>query len=268
MGDAKRKRLAQIQAASAASRLGQQEIDIGRVAAAVRQVIGAITDFHGADCRMYAHIGAGLLSSLGMGEVKVVAGSAAWRVGSGDSDVVSHAREINGMQFSMAGTQQAALFHSWIETPDLVIDFSTATLRAKAAMLDAADGGKTTVDWCPDFIWYSKGQRACLQGVDATSAGKAQGESVVRPRSVLMAPNAGVFNYTRHADIESFALSEDGALRESLASAVFAAQSAYAALGRGETIKVIGVSQQGEFQETPDENVLTAFVAHHPATKG
>lgn len=264
MGEAKRKRMAQAAVLNGVSGPPTNpiadQIDVSRVAASVRQVIEAITDFHGADCLLYAHIGAGLLSSLGMKEVKAVAGSAAWRVGSGDADVISHAREINGMQFTQTESHQAALFHAWIETPDLVIDLSISTLRTKAAQLDAADGGKTSVDWCPDFIWYSKSRRACVSSVEGGPT--AKGDAVLRPRSVLMAPDAGVFNYTRHADIESFALPERGELEESLGTAVFAAQAAYAALGRGERINVIGVSEEGGLQEAPIENSLTQIDRH------
>jgi len=243
MGDAKRKRQAQ-EGLRAAALAAAETIDQARAAAAVRQIVGAITDFHGADCLLYAHIGAELLRSMGL-DAKPAAGSAAWRVGSGGTDVISHAREINGMQFSQAEQRKAAMFHAWIEAPGLIIDFSTCTLRAKAAQLDAADGGHTTVDWAPDFVWVSTSQPASTEGT-----------AVRQPRAVLMAPDAGVFNYTRHADIEAITLECSADFAQSLATAVFSAQAAYAALGRGDTLKVIGVSLDGDLQEEPQEAPL------------
>jgi hypothetical protein len=34
----------------------------------------------------------------------------------------------------------------------VVIDFTTYQLRGKARQLDQADGGRTMVEWCPDFL--------------------------------------------------------------------------------------------------------------------
>lgn len=226
----------------------RQSIQYEHVAAAVRQVASAVTSFHGADCHLYAHIGAALLNSLGY-PVRVVAGSAIWRVGDGDSDVVSHAREIEGPQYSQAGTSglNAAIFHAWIEGPGAVIDFSTFTLRRKAQQLDAVDGGHTEVTWCPDFIWESS---TAIR--PAVRSGKAQ----KTPRSVLMAPKAGVFNYTRHPDIESVVLKWNFDLEEALLSTTFAVKAVYAALCEGRSINVIGLAEDGSHQEEPSEAPL------------
>lgn len=254
MGEAKRKRMA-----LEAGNFNQQsdpeieQIDVAKVCAAVHQVVSAITDYHGADCLLYAHVGAELLRSLGL-DAKLVAGSAIWRVGAGDSDVVSHAYEVNGVQYSQVEGSNAALFHSWIEAPGLIIDFSTSTLRNKAQQLDAADGGFTKVDWCPDFIWHHLGKH--VNPKFRLPSNKQVGNSIRTPKAVLMAADAGVFNYTRHVEIESTLQVAINDLESSLGPSVFAAKSAYSALCRGERINIIGVSPDGTFQETPSEAVL------------
>lgn len=236
MGEAKRKQ----QAILAAQAKQTESIDPGRAAAAVRQAVHAVTDYHGADCLLYAHIGAELLRSLGL-DAQVVAGSAAWRVGSGNSDVISHARELNGTQFDQ-GDDEFALFHAWIEAPGLVIDFSTATLRNKARQLDAADGGSTQVDWCPDYLWQS-----------TLASAPSMGAPMRNPKAVLMAAAAGAFNYTRYADIEAVVRGKIAAMRDDHGPTVFVAQASYAALCRGEKVNVICLSGDGQSapQETP-----------------
>lgn len=239
MGEAKRKKLAQLMAATGSRTLSATEIN--QVKDSVKQVVGAVTDYHGADCLLYAHVGADLLRSLGM-DAKMVAGSAIWRIGSGDGDVISHAREINGAKYAQEGAQNAGMFHAWIEAPGLVIDFSTSTLRSKAKQLDEADGGTTQVDWCPDMIWHST----------ITPDPKA-GTAVNTPKNVQMAMNAGVFNYTRHEDIEAVVLQTSDELKQSMKNICFGAQAAYAAISRGETLRIIGLSEEGGGQEVAPE---------------
>lgn len=232
MGESKRKR--------DAARVQQSllsEIDLDKAAQAVHQVVCAVTDFQGADCLLYAQVGVQLLNSLGL-PAQAVAGSAAWRVGDGDSDVISHAREIQGPQFGPAGGQ-ALLFHAWVSLPGHIVDFSTATLAHKAKELDAADGGRTDVKWNPPYL--------C-----------AQQESCLPPRQVLMAPRAGAYAYVRHADIEAQAfqaLVEAGPAFDQLD---FAVQAAYAALLRGEQLRVFGVDRErGDLQEAPASRPYT-----------
>lgn len=248
MGDAKIKRLAGL-ALSAGQVIN---VDKERASQAVKQVVSAITDYHGADCLLYAHIGAALLCSLGL-DAKCVAGSAIWRVGSGDGDVISHARELHGAKFVQDGAVKAGVFHAWIEAPGLIIDFSTSTLRSKASQLDAADGGITQVDWCPDFLWHN------------TNAPSPSGALLREPKNVNAAPHGGVFNYTRHRDIEAEVLANSSEFKESMKHAVFGAQAAYAAIGRGETLQIIGLSEDGYQEEAPAPAPL---IQVHPRQNG
>ncbi len=184
MGEAKRKREAE---------KSDLNIDQQRAAADTKQVVAAITDYGGADCFLYAHVGAGLLKSLGL-DAKVVAGSAAWRVGDSDGATVCHAREIQCPQNRQPrglDCVKGGFFHVWIEAPNLIIDFSTDTLKAKVETLDAIDGGKTEIKWAPEFIWY---RRSVQDTYDY--------KMVADPRKVVQSPNAGVCCYIRHADID------------------------------------------------------------------
>lgn len=211
-----------------------EALDRNMVASAVRQVVSAITGFQGADCLLYAHVGAGLLRSLGI-PVRAVAGSAVWRVGDGDSDILSHAREVNGQAYLPDDPYcPAAMFHAWIEGPRVLIDFSTCSLRDKAAALDAADGGRTNVLWAPEFLWTEP---------------KATNVMLHDAMAVVQAPKAGVCYYRRHPDIEQFVFAED--LPVSMGQAIFAAQAAYSASLRGDRLQIIGVDENGDGQVVP-----------------
>ena len=93
---------------------------------------------------------------------KVVVGEAAWRVGPGDGDVVTHSPRIGG--FSPADTKALA-YHAWLEMGTTIIDFTTHTLRSKAEGLDAMDGGKTNVLWCPAYLVMQSDETMSLQAV-------------------------------------------------------------------------------------------------------
>lgn len=231
MGEAKRKR----EQAEYYSQL-LKRVDLNKAAQAVSQVVMAVTDFHGADCLLYAQAGALLLQAHGL-PAEPVAGSAAWRVGDGDSDVISHARELRGPQFKPE-SGKALLFHAWVHLPGYVIDFSTSTLPRKARELDAADGGTTQVTWAPPFL--------CVPL-----------SSCRTPREVLMAPKAGVYAYVRHVDIEALVLPELRSDRLSARNLGLATEHTYRALLAGNPIRVIGVDESGAFQEEPRSGNFT-----------
>lgn len=203
---------------------------------AVRKVVTAITDFHGSDCLLYAYIGAGALQTLGV-DATVVAGSAAWRVGPGDPDTVSHAAEVEGQYYAAEGATRAALFHAWVEAPGLLVDFSTHTLRMKAQELDRMDGRNTQVDWAPDFLWLTP----------STSQGR-----LPRPQQVVQAPGPGVFSYVRHPEIEKLALSHEN-VKGDFFAAIQSAVMAYQAALAGNQIEVHGFDPDtGKIQTSPE----------------
>ncbi len=223
MGEAKRK-----QASSAVGTTAAASVQPAFVAKAVRQVIEAITDFHGADCLLYASVGAHLLRSLGV-DAQAVAGSAAWRIGSGDGDVISHAREIQGPRYGHADAVEAGMFHAWIAGPGILADFTTSSLRLKAELLDAADGGITTVDWSPDYLWL-------------VGNGPHPGQ-VKEPNQVRMAAHAKVFCYRRHAEVERLVFDNKELREAELAQLYFGVRTAYRALCEGASIQIVGVGK-------------------------
>lgn len=225
MGEAARRR-------KQADQLNALLASVDRSAAqqAVNQVVSAITDFHGADCLLYASIGAGLLNQLGV-PARAAAGSAVWRVGPGDSDLISHAPELGGSMFVPAQAPgKMGMFHAWIEVGDLVIDFSTHALADKARMLDAADGGTTRVDWCPQALWLYKSEMLSL--------------SQVRDHA-----HAGVCAYVRKDQVESVVLGEMA--QTDLEAAVLAALHVYHSACAGQEVRVIGVGENGQQAEPP-----------------
>lgn len=209
-------------------------VDRSALQKAVNQVVRAITDFHGADCLLYASVGAGLLNQLGV-PARAAAGSAAWRVGPGDSDLISHAPELAGPQFQPANiVGHAVMFHAWIEVGDHVIDLTTGSLSDKARMLDQADGGSTRVEWCPSALWMDKAQMPSLT-------------------SVRDHPTAGVCAYIRKESVEKVVLSSIDT--GSLDVAIHAAVHAYRAALTGTPLQVIGVGDDGH-QTEPSPGAL------------
>jgi hypothetical protein len=44
------------------------------------------------------------------------------------------------------------LFHAWVSCGSQVFDATAYQFRRKLAELDAADGGRTRVTWCPEYL--------------------------------------------------------------------------------------------------------------------
>lgn len=84
MGQAKQRRMAQERVKALFS-----EIDLARVAAAVQRVCAAASGNLGVDCYDQALLAQSVLQRLGV-HAEIVIGYAAWRVGPGGGDVISH----------------------------------------------------------------------------------------------------------------------------------------------------------------------------------
>lgn len=143
MGEAKRKQASSAQLHCAAA----------RVSSALRRLANAASGHLGADCYLHAELGARLMEDLGV-VCERRSGYAAWRVGPGDGDVIAHT-DRTAVSFLPPDARGFA-YHTWLELPGYILDFTTYQLAQKAQELDAADGGRTNVTWTPDFLLLSK----------------------------------------------------------------------------------------------------------------
>lgn len=153
---------------------------------AISQVCTIVSAAPGADCMLYAGIGAEVLNSLGYSAI-AVAGSAAWRIGPGDGDCIAHAMELLPQISTVEvrpNSPLVGLFHCWIESEGTIIDFTTGSLVMKAKSLDKIDGGYTQVLWSPDYLLTSEKKLTSLVEV-------CQGVEI------------GSHSYVRHKELES-----------------------------------------------------------------
>lgn len=103
----------------------------------------------GADCILHAKLAQALLCEHGV-ETTIAVGEAAWRTGPGDADVITHSPQMSGYVFVPG---RPLPLHVWLTTEQGdILDFTTHSLKVKAQQLDASDGGKTSVEWCPPYL--------------------------------------------------------------------------------------------------------------------
>jgi hypothetical protein len=141
------------------------DLDIPRLSSAIRRLAKAASANQGSDCYIHATIAQALLSRLGFESILVV-GYAAWRVGPGNSDIIMHAPT-----HCMVPQEGGLAYHVWLEVGDRILDLTTYSLREKAGNLDQLDGGHTTVDWCPDFLFVEKNTVSPMDDVRMLEAG-------------------------------------------------------------------------------------------------
>lgn len=171
MGEAKRKKADLAPLTEAATRVG----------AALRKLATAASGSFGGDCYLHAELGRQLMADLGF-NCERKTGYAAWRVGPGDGDVISHTDQAQG--YLPPGAQGFA-YHTWLEVSGHILDFTTYQLKRKAAELDAMDGGHTQVAWCPDFLLINK-------------------HSLRTYRQVAQAPTAPAIFYEARSNVDDF----------------------------------------------------------------
>jgi hypothetical protein len=165
MGEAKRRKLA------AAADSSGAVVDRDKLARALRTALSPIGQYQGVeggDCVRYASIGAEALRQLGMPGCLQV-GDALWRVGPGTGDVIHHVGGLDG-PISAHPFLQSAVFHAWVRIephgamPAHLADFTTWQLRDKGRMQDMVDGKRTSVQFCPDYLWVPE-KKACTMTV-------------------------------------------------------------------------------------------------------
>jgi hypothetical protein len=216
---------------------GKSTVDINKdhFITALRLVGEAISNWSGADCVLYAMVGAGTLNRLGM-TTRPAAGSAAWRVGPGDGDMISHASEANGPKFAPVGAARAENFHAWIESEDgvesFLIDPTTWQLHNKARLLDSLDGGTTQVQFAPELLWVP--------------LDKATKNSF---STVQMSYDVGVYFYLKKPEIEKLVFNDRS--DKDTAYYVEAVLKCYTKLLIGEQIQVVGVGSGEDGSSSP-----------------
>lgn len=128
---------------------------LARVSNALRKLAIASSNNLGHDCYLHMELGRALLAELGF-QTDPVLGFSAWRVGGKDGDVIAH---VPFCQDTLAQPGVKAFpYHAWLSWHAYFIDFTTYQLPLKAKELDASDGGRTNVMWCPDFLLLPVGE--------------------------------------------------------------------------------------------------------------
>lgn len=156
MGEAKRRREHAAQMDQQVA--GAADVFAG-VSGALQRMAEAASANIGRDCLVHALLAAELLADAGI-PATVVVGYAAWRVGEGDGDVLSHVPNP-----SIAAQPGAEAYHAWLEIGDWIFDPTTYQLDAKARALDALDNGQTQVDWAPPYLLVRKATVSSFEAV-------------------------------------------------------------------------------------------------------
>lgn len=153
-----------------------------RAGDAVAKLATAASPTHGFDCVVHAELGRRLLQELGL-EAQLMVGNAAWRVGPTPDDTVGHMYQVKG--HVPPGSGPAFPFHAWLRVGDILVDFTTYQLRTKAASLDALDGGKTVVDWCPEMLVVPLSEVATFEQALKSPAGAFHYEHIPQMQTVI-----------------------------------------------------------------------------------
>jgi len=132
-----------------------------RLATALSALTKAASAGFGADCMGHAKLAQAILLQEGI-STRLVAGAAAWRIGPGTGDVISH---LPTRQDLANASSNAFPYHAWLEWDGNILDFSTHSLGSKAKQLDAQDGGTTTVNWCPLYLLLTPDQVRSMEDV-------------------------------------------------------------------------------------------------------
>lgn len=142
---------------------------INKIAASVRKLMEAASAKLGLDCYSHAVLAAHLLRDEGF-DPRVVIGNCMWRVGEGDGDVITH-MAIPGAQQFADGSGPALPYHAWVEVGHHILDVTTYQIPIKAKRLDEADGGHTSVNWAPAFLYANKKTVSSRENVTNLHAG-------------------------------------------------------------------------------------------------
>lgn len=145
------------------------KIDLNRLSTAIIKLCSSSSPKFLKDCVLHAGLGQSVLAAHGINS-EIVIGAAAWRVGDGDGDVLNHVPDSKKLA-AITQHNGSFPFHAWLVARDLILDFTTYQLHAKAIELDQMDGYKTTVNWCPPFLFVPCNSVSSYRNVVQTKAG-------------------------------------------------------------------------------------------------
>lgn len=170
MGEASKKRRVQD---LAMEKLGK--VDLSRLAKAVRSVSVASSESLGRDCFIHAWLAQEVLKTHEIASV-IEVGFSAWRVGPGDGDVITHHCSEEFIEKIAEGIPSGdgkmhLPYHVWLEVAGHILDLTTYQLPLKAMLLDRSDGGETSVEWCPDFLFEPIDRISSFENVKQYEAG-------------------------------------------------------------------------------------------------
>lgn len=120
------------------------------------------------NCVLVAHV----LHEVLLGndiENEVCIGYAVWSVGKGNNDIITHIPNPS------IPIENAVDIHAWIEISEgrKILDFTTYQLKKKARLLQEADGLKTNVLWCPNYLFTTQDKLKSLNEIKRSKfAGK------------------------------------------------------------------------------------------------
>ena len=160
MGKAERRSAAE----RALAEKAMENVDLPRLALAMKKLATAASGQLGGDCYVHAAIAQAMFSRLGV-PASVKIGYAAWRVSGGDSDVITHCA-VPGMV-----AQPGMAYHVWLSIGNYILDLTTYSLPEKCRQLDELDGGTTACDWHPDFLYVPKSSVSSLRDVTQLTTG-------------------------------------------------------------------------------------------------
>ena len=133
------------------------------------------------NCIFVAHILNDGFKKLNI-ESNICIGYACWSVGTGINDILNHMPNIS---ITETTDLSSIMMHAWIEIEEKkrILDFTTYQLKKKAQFLDAIDGFKTNVEWCPNYLYSDQSKLKSLEEIQTLS-------------------EAGIFGYQREKHYE------------------------------------------------------------------
>lgn len=134
------------------------KVDFAVLSASVQKLFTACSEKPLGDCYEIHSLAVQFLKQNGV-EAKLIAGDAAWRIGSAGGAVVSHVESGQANTSQHVFGMKKMWFHCWLQLNDYwFLDLSAYQLSDKMRHLDFLEQTYTPVCWKPDFLIFNKSQ--------------------------------------------------------------------------------------------------------------